>query len=229
MRPRTVSGTVRPVPGPRLLIALLVIFVAAVVPAVVGPTLLCRTEDPVLERYGAVPAFTLVDESGTEVTEEALRGHPTIVDFIFTRCDSICPTLSLRMQRIAERTSDKRGLPIKLLSISVDPQYDTPERLATYAERFNADPRRWKFLTGDAAQIKALVEGPFMNSMVLEGVTKSGAPNISHSGYFMLVDSQLEIRGIYDSNVEQELDRMLHDARFLARTATKGYKFGGGD
>ena len=45
----------------------------------------------------------------------------------------------------------------------------------------------------------------------------------------MLVDSQLEIRGIYDSNVEQELDRMLHDARFLARTATKGYKFGGGD
>ena len=216
-------------PGPRLLIALLVIFVAAVVPAVIGPTLLCRKEDPVLESYGAVPPFKLVDESGTEVTEDALRGHPTIVDFIFTRCDSICPTLSLRMQRIAERTSDKRGLPIKLLSISVAPQYDTPARLATYAEHFNADPRRWKFLTGDAAQIKALVEGPFMNSMVLEGVTQSGAPNISHSGYFMLVDSQLEIRGIYDSNVEQELDRMLHDARFLARTATKGYKFGGGD
>jgi protein SCO1 len=217
------------VPGPRLLIALLVIFVAAVVPAVIGPTLLCRTEDPVLERYGALPPFKLVDESGAEVTEDALRGHPTIIDFIFTRCESICPTLSLRMQRIAERTADKRGLPIKLLSISVDPQYDTPARLRTYAERFGADPRRWKFVTGDPAQIKALVEGPLMSSMLLEGLTTSGAPNISHSGYFFLVDAQLEIRGMYDSNDNQALDRMLHDARFLARTATKGYKFGGGD
>lgn len=76
-------------PGPRLLIALLVVFLAAVIPAVVGPTLVCRSQDPVLERFGAVPAFKLVDESGAEVTEDALRGHPTIVDFIFTRCDSI--------------------------------------------------------------------------------------------------------------------------------------------
>lgn len=229
MQSSTRSATVRAVSGRRLLIALLVIFVAAVVPAIVGPTLLCRQEDPVLERYGRVPAFSLLDETGAPFTEDALRGHPTIVDFIFTRCDAICPIMSLKMQRIAERTMDKRGFPIKLLSISVDPAYDTPERMAAYAAKFAADARKWKFMTGDPDRVKALVEGPFMISMQREGFTASGAPSISHQEVILLVDGDLEIRGIYDANSQQALDKLMRDARFLARTTRKGYKFGGGE
>lgn len=220
------AGTVR-IPGRRLLIALLVIFLLAVVPSVVVPTLMCREDVPQLADLGDVPAFSLVDDHGEAFTEGALRGHPTIVNFIFTRCDTICPVVSMKLQRIQEKTGDKKGLGIKLLSISVDPAYDTPERLREFAERYQANPERWRFLTGPVDQVKALVEGPFMNSMVLEGVTASGAPSISHNGYFVLVDGDLKIRGVYDSNDLQALDKLIHEARYLARTH-RSYKFGGG-
>jgi hypothetical protein len=83
-------------------------------------------------------------------------------------------------------------------------------------------------VTGDAAAIKSLVEGTFMSPMdKTDGKTSSGTPNIVHSGYFMLVDGDLVLRGLYDSNDVQRLDQLLRDARYLARTQRSGYKFGG--
>lgn len=212
--------------GRRLLLALLGIFLIAVIPAIVGPTLLCRPADPALPVYGTLPPFAFVDDTGAPFTEEALRGHPTIVDFVFTRCDMICPVLSLKMQRLQDKTGDRRGVDIKLLSISVDPTYDTPARLDAYARRFRADPRRWRFLTGPEDAVRALSEGPFMSAMQHVGLSPSGAPDISHSGKFFLVDGDLQIRGMYDSNNVQELDELIRHARFLNRTQ-RGYKFGG--
>ena len=213
--------------GRRVLVGLLVILLAAVIPAVFVPTLMCRAADPELMELGAVPAFQLVDDRGEPFSEEALRGHPTIVDFVFTRCDTICPVITMKMQKLVEKLGDKKAAPIKFLSISVDPAYDTPARLAQYGARFHADPARWRFLTGPADKVKSLVEGPFMNSMQLEGKSPSGAPAISHSGYFLLVDGDLQIRGVYDSDDTQRLDELIHHARFLARTH-RSYKFGGG-
>ena len=212
--------------GKKLLLGLLAVLVVAVVPFVLVPTLLARGEGIDLPDLGTVPAFDLVDEQNQVFTDEALRGHPTIVNFVSTRCDTICPVISLKMERLQDKLADRRADPIKLVSISVDPTYDTPARLATYASRYNAHREKWRFLTGDAAKVKALVEGPFMNSMTLEGQTPSGAPAISHNGYFLLVDGDLKIRGVYDSNDVQKLDDLLRHARFLARTSGS-YKFGG--
>jgi protein SCO1/2 len=213
------------IPGKKLLIGMLVVFVFAVVPSVFVPTLMCRGGNPELPDLGTVPAFSLIDERGQAFTEEALRGHPTIVDFVFTRCDTICPVVSMKMQRLQEKLLDRRAESIKLLSISVDPAYDTPEKLTEYAKRYAAIPEKWRFVTGPVDKIHALVEGPFMNSMVREGVTPTGAPAISHNGYFVLVDGELVIRGVYDSNDIPKLDALVHHARFLARTG-KSYKFG---
>ncbi|MDQ3339559.1 MAG: SCO family protein [Myxococcota bacterium] len=212
--------------GKRVLIAMLVILLAAVIPGVFLPTLACR-EDRKLDDLGTVPAFSLVDETGHVFTEEALRGHPTIVNFIFTRCDTVCPITSMKMQRLEEKTRDKRGIAVKLLSISVDPTHDTPAQLAAFAQKYKANPARWRFVTGKPEEISALVQGPFMSPMDRDGTTTRGAPNIVHSGYFMLVDGDLKIRGAYDSNDVHRLDQMLHDARYLARTQRSGYKFGG--
>ena len=206
-----------PVPGRRLLIAMLVILVAAVVPAVVVPTLMCRPPDPKLEDLGAVGAFSLIDERGEPFTDAALHGHVTLVSFLFTRCDTICPVTTMKMARLAEHTFDAAAR-IKLASFSVDPDYDTPARLTEYAQRYHADPARWRFVTGPADAMRRLVEGPMMNSMVNEGVTASGAPAISHSGYFLLIDGNAHIRGAYDSNDVHRLDEMIRDARFLTRT-----------
>jgi len=214
------------VPGRRLLLSLLVIFLVAVIPSVVMPTLMCRPARPELLDLGEVPASSLVDEHGEPFTEEALRGHPTIVGFVFTRCPTICPVITMKMHGVQEKTADPKGAPIKLLSISVDPAYDTPPRLLEYATLHQADFGRWRFLTGPGAQVRALVEGPFMNSMQ-QGPSNAGVPSISHSGYLVLVDSDLKIRGVYESNDVNALERLMRDARFLVRTQ-RSYKFGGG-
>lgn len=192
-------------------------FVAAVVPAVVMPTLMCRRADPELLDLGAVGAFALTDERGQPFSDAALAGHVTIVSFLFTRCDTICPITTMKMARLQDKTFDA-GARIKLASFSVDPAYDTPDRLAAYAQRYQADPARWRFVTGPVEPMRRLVEGPFMNSMASEGVTPSGAPAISHSGYFLLVDGHAHVRGAYDSNDVKRLDELIRDARYLART-----------
>jgi protein SCO1/2 len=215
------------IPGRRLLFTLLVIFLVAVIPSVVVPTLMCAPSPPELKDLGDVPAFSLLDEHGQPFTEEALRGHPTIVGFVFTRCDTICPVITMRMHQIQEKTADRKGAPIKLVSISVDPEYDTPPRLLDYATRNQADFMRWRFLTGPKPAVQALVEGVFMISMMQQGVTASGAPAIAHQGYLMLVDGDLKIRGLYDSSDIHKLEEVMRAARYLARTH-RSYKFGGG-
>jgi protein SCO1/2 len=211
---RTIGGSLS---GRRLLIGLVAILVAAVVPAIVVPTLMCRPADPRLDDLGEVGSFALTDERNQPFTEAALRGHVTIVSFLFTRCDSICPVTTMKMERLQEKTFDAGGV-IKLASFSVDPAYDTPERLTAYAQRYHADPARWRFVTGPVDDVRRLIEGSLMNSMASEGVTPSGAPAISHSGYFLLIDGNAHIRGAYDSSDIQRLDAMIHDARYLVRT-----------
>jgi protein SCO1/2 len=193
------------------------VFLAAVVPAIVVPTLMCRRADPELADLGDVGTFALTDERGAPFSDATLHGQVTIVSFVFTRCDTICPVTTMKMARLQEKTFDARAR-IKLASFSVDPAYDTPARLAEYAQRYRADPERWRFVTGPVEAMRRLVEGPFMNSMASEGVTPSGAPAISHSGYFLLVGGNAHIRGAYDSNDIQRLDEMIRDARYLART-----------
>jgi protein SCO1/2 len=217
------------VSGKKLLLGLLTVLLLAVIPGILVPTLVCRDTDVKLPDLGKVPAFTLVDEMGQTFTEEALRGHPTIFDFVFTRCETICPVVTMKMQRLQDKLLDRKAHDIKIVSISVDPEHDTPEKLAAYAKKFHARPDKWRFVTGPTDKVRELVEGTFMNSMMVEGVTKSGAPQVSHNGHFILVDGDLTIRGIYESNDVKKLDELQHHARYLARTgAGRSYKFGGG-
>ena len=165
---------------------------------------------------GTVPPFQLVDDRGEPITQEVFRGHPTVVSFLFTRCDTICPVTTMKMAKIQEKTFDV-GSKVKLVSISVDQKYDTPARLAEYAQRYHADATRWRFITGDYDKIYQLVEGTFMNSMMREPDKANGTPNIAHIGFFMLVDGNLHIRGAYDSNDVTKLDALMRDARYLHR------------
>ena len=174
-----------------------------------------KSDPPPLQDYGAIPAFALHDQTGAVLDQQWLAGHVTIVDFVFTRCDTICPVLSLKMANLDERTTDLAN--VRLLSFSVDPAHDTPPVLAEYAARYHADPARWRFVTGEYDAVKTLVEGALMTAMEPAGTTASGAPDIKHGGHFLLVDKDLHIRGIYDSSEESRLDALVRDARRLAR------------
>ncbi|MBX3159150.1 MAG: SCO family protein [Deltaproteobacteria bacterium] len=176
----------------------------------------CRNERPELADLGTLPDFAFTDERGQPFTQEALRGQVTVIDFIFTRCDQICPVVTQRMRGVQDKTFDA-GKRLKFVSITVDPGYDTPERLAAYARENGADDARWRFLTGPADQIRAIVEGPLMNSMRLEREINS-IPQIGHTGHFVLVDGDLRIRGVYGSSDVTKLDELMRDARYLIRT-----------
>jgi protein SCO1/2 len=207
----------KPVPGRKLLFALLVVLLVAIIPSVVVPTLMCRPAHKVLPDNGTIQPFTLVDERGQPFSDEAMRGKISIVSFIFTRCDTICPVTAMKLERIQEKTFD-RGREIKLVSFTVDPKHDTPDKLAAFAKMYRADPERWRFVTGAHDAVYQVVEGSFMTSMMRMPDKPSGVPDIAHGGYFMLVDKALHIRGIYDSDRVHQLDELMSDARYLART-----------
>jgi protein SCO1/2 len=98
-----------------------------------------------------LPDFTLTDQDGRAVTLSSFRGKLVAVDFIYTRCPlpNVCPMLSANFARLQKRFGDK----ITLLSITLDPQYDTLKVLTDYAQRWRADSSKWHFLTGSEEEI----------------------------------------------------------------------------
>src|SRR6516225_9500475 len=99
------------------------------------------------EPIGEVSDFNLIERTGREVTKSDLDGKVWIACFFFTRCRTVCPQVTETMRRIQEQV-EKVGYPdVVLVSISVDPEHDTPEVLQAYAATHGADPARWLFLT----------------------------------------------------------------------------------
>jgi cytochrome oxidase Cu insertion factor (SCO1/SenC/PrrC family) len=112
-----------------------------------------------LQILGTVPDFSLLERGGRRVTLADFRGKVWIASFIYTHCTDTCPLQSARMARLQE---DLRAEPdVRLVSITVDPERDTPRVLAEYAARFSADRDRWLFLTGEKMAIYALAQEGF--------------------------------------------------------------------
>ncbi len=97
----------------------------------------------------------LVDQDGQRLRlySDLLQGKVVVIDAIFTTCVGSCPVLTKTMARIQERLGDRLGREVRLLSLSVDPETDTPARLKAYAESFGARPG-WHFLTGDRERVE---------------------------------------------------------------------------
>lgn len=167
-----------------------------------------REPEP-LPVLGQLPDFNLVDAFGRPVTADQLAGAPWIANFIFTRCPDFCPALSARMARLQEAIR-ARKISGRLVSLSVDPTYDSPEVLRAYAARHGADRSLWLFLTGDRDSVLTLVRDGFRLP-----VEEAGDGVIAHSDRFVLVDAAGRIRGYYDSNDPRALDELLADLRRL--------------
>ena len=174
--------------------------------------LLRRIPDPP-PVIGQVPEFAVVDQEGNPFSLNDLKGEIWVANFIFTRCSSICPLLTLSMSRLQERYEMYGIDEVKLLSISVDPEYDTPERLREYALNNGADLERWTFLTGDEESIRELVVGGFKTAMG-EPTEETGVFDIAHAGYFVLIDPDGGIRGYYGVT-DEGLDEVYHRSRHV--------------
>jgi cytochrome oxidase Cu insertion factor (SCO1/SenC/PrrC family) len=100
-----------------------------------------------------LPAVTLVDQHGRDVTLASLKGRPVLIDFIYTMCPGPCPLMTSRMAAVAKLLGPKLGQRVTFVSISIDPEHDRPAVLESYARARGADESGWLFLTGTPARI----------------------------------------------------------------------------
>jgi protein SCO1/2 len=114
--------------------------------------------------YGSVPDFALIDQRGRPVQRGDFEGKVWIASFIFTQCPDECPLMTAEMARLQSNLAHLADL--RFVSISVDPDRDTPAVLAQYAKRFDADSGRWFFLTGDKQAIYRLAREGFRLGIV---------------------------------------------------------------
>lgn len=148
---------------------------------------------------GPVADFTLTNQAGQRVMLADLRGQPWVADIIFTRCGGPCPRMTKQMESLqAALSADSRA---KLVTLTTNPEFDTPEVLNKYAARFNAKADRWSFLTGSKKEIAALG----MDSLKLTAVEKKPEERTDaddlfiHSTIFVVVDKQGRLRGAFET------------------------------
>jgi len=160
-----------------------------------------------LPNEGRVPAFQLTDQDGQPFGTQQLLGKIWIADFIYTMCPGPCPMISSRM---AETQKPLHDTDVRLVSFTVDPERDTPSVLREYAGKLQAQPDRWKFLTGNKDAIYRLVRDGFKLA-TMEG----GANGPIHSTRLVLVDRAGAIRGYYDATDADAITRILADTHHL--------------
>lgn len=172
--------------------------------------------------YAQISDFSLTNENNSPVSLADLRGHVWIADIIFTRCPGPCIRMTRQMKELQDALP--KDAQTKLISLTTDPDYDTPAVLKTYGERNGADDNRWTFLTGTKKQINNLA----VDSLKLSAVEKKPEDRVSpedlwvHSTILVLVDKQARLRGIYQTGGDDvdwptEKQKLLAAAKQLER------------
>ena len=190
-----------------------------------------------LGMYGDVPDFALTERSGRTITRADLLGKVWLANFVYTQCTETCPLQSAQIARL--QAEFKTEADLRFVSITVDPERDTPPVLARYAERYGADPTRWLFLTGAKRAIYRLATEGFRLGVVDPDDPASSAELfrwltpvpawathgskglIMHSSRLVLVDRRARIRAYHLPDDDRSLDRLRRNLRTLLREAPK--------
>jgi len=164
-----------------------------------------------IQGYGLVPSFQLINQDGQPFGSSNLAGKIWIADFIYSTCPGPCPMISSRMsemQKPLEKTD------VHFISFTVDPDKDTPAQLHEYANRLQAQPGRWDFLTGPKSEIYNLSQ----NGFKLAAADRSSSNTEPlHSTRMILVDRRGQIRGYYDATTADAITKLLADTNHLLK------------
>jgi protein SCO1 len=176
----------------------------------------CDREPEPLPELAEVPDFELVDQDGAPFRGRDMDGHVWVVDFIFTSCVTFCPRMTERMRSLRGKLASDG---VRFLSVSVDPEHDTPEVLTEYARRNDALYDDWVFVTGDTPEVSRAVVQGFKTPMGDRVPRDDETYDILHAQHFLLVDERRRIRGYYRTDAEN-LGQLARDARRLARAGS---------
>ena len=167
-------------------------------------------KDERLPRIGPAAEFNLTDQDGRRIALKDLRGKVLAVTFIFASCADTCPLLTAKMAAVQDRLGAAFGPDVRFVSITVDPERDTPEALKLYAQAHHANPAGWSFLTGTPAEIREVAGG--------YGVVYKKTPrgDVDHTFLTSLVDRGGTLRVQY-MGVRFDPDELLHDLQNLSK------------
>ena len=162
-----------------------------------------------LPKHWPVPDFALTERGGQTVKLADFAGKVWVADFFYTTCPGPCPMMSSRLSDVQKELGAEPGL--RLVSISIDPEKDTPDVLKLYAEKFQATGR-WLFLTGAKADIYSLARDGF-KLPIAEPASPGG--QIIHSTRLILIDQAGSVRGFYEATGETGVRDLVRDIRKL--------------
>ena len=156
---------------------------------------------------GEIPSFELLDNFGQSFTEEDISGKIWVADLIFTTCAGPCPVMSTEMKSIHKTYLENEN--IHMVTITVNPDYDSPEVLTEYGKRYDADFNKWHFLTGEYEKIQSLIANGFKMGDIEEIVF--------HSTRFALIDPNMNVRGYYMGTESEDVKKLIWDIKKLLK------------
>jgi protein SCO1/2 len=162
--------------------------------------------------YHTIAPFAFVDQDSSLVTNETFKDNIYVADFFFTSCRTICPIMKTQMLRVYNATAEMPD--VKILSHTIDPEYDTVALLHDFANRLGAESNRWHFVTGVKDSIYKIAQTSYFATAMED---KSEPDGFIHSGAFLLLDKQQRIRGKYDGTKEEDVNRLIIDIKRLRR------------
>jgi protein SCO1/2 len=181
-------------------------------------------EPPIL---GQVTDFELINQDGRKFSSRDVSGSVVLVNFIFTRCPSVCPMLTQSMAQVQRRLKGT-AKSIQLISVTVDPDFDTPEVLKNYALNYKANFSTWNFLTGTKEEIRRLVVDNFKTALEVEitddPTDMAPAFDIAHSEHFVLLDQVGRIRGYKKIEKQEDINALLRDFAIIVNTPPKNVR-----
>lgn len=152
-----------------------------------------------------IPTFSLTNVSGTAVTNEDLLGQPWVASFLFTQCTKECPAITEKIETLVKAFE---GTNVRFVTISVDPERDTPDALRSYCESREIDPDQWMFLTGEQKEVESLVMEGFLQPIQAVVDKDTGNPDVLHSPRLILVGSDGRIVDTYNAMDSSDVARL---------------------
>lgn len=162
--------------------------------------------------YHTIAPFSFVNQDSALITNATFKDNIYVADFFFTSCRTICPIMKTQMVRVYEATADMPD--VRILSHTIDPEYDTVALLHDFAERLGVSSDRWHFVTGNKDSIYKIAQTSYFATAMED---KSEPDGFIHSGAFLLIDKKQRIRGKYDGTKEEDVNRLIVDIKRLRR------------
>ncbi len=156
------------------------------------------------------PDYVWLDQDSLVFTPDSLENQVFLVDFFFSSCPSICIDMQRELKRVYAAFGERPDF--RLVSHTIDPDYDRPFRLKSYAINSGVNNRNWLFIVGPADEVYQVAQKAYLSLAAVDSTAPGG---FLHSGTFILLDTNKRIRGVYDGTSAADVDRLLRELPLL--------------